>query len=82
MFFLPLVTHLPACINLTTYGYRSILFLDTLGCGICVWVDLLSPIVMSYNTSLPSLMMLSLACGLLRVVVFHPSGCELTVVVV
>jgi hypothetical protein len=36
---------------------------------------------MSYHTSFPSFMMLSLACGLvLRVLVFHPPICELTVV--
>jgi hypothetical protein len=34
---------------------------------------LLSPAVMSHHTSLPSFMMLSLACGLLRVLVFHLS---------
>jgi hypothetical protein len=53
--------------------YSSALFLETLGCEICVWVDLLSPAVMSYRTSLPTFMMLSLAYSLLRVVVFHPS---------
>jgi hypothetical protein len=37
-------------------------------------VVFLSPAVLSYRTSLPSFMMLSLACGLvLRVLVFHPS---------
>jgi hypothetical protein len=58
MFFLPLVTHLLACINLNTY-YLSALYLDTLGFGICVWVDLLSPVVMSHRTSLPSFVMLN-----------------------
>jgi hypothetical protein len=81
-FFLPPVTHLPACINLITYGYPSALFLDTLGCEVCFWVDLFTPAVMSCHTSLPSFMILSLSCGLFKVVVFHPSGRELTVVVV
>jgi hypothetical protein len=49
-------------------------FLIPLGFGICVWIELLSPAFMSYRTSLPSLMILSLACGLLlRVMVFHLS---------
>jgi hypothetical protein len=56
--FLPLVYTITACINLTTY-YPFTLYLDTLGFGICVWVNLLSPAVMSYRTSLPSFMMLS-----------------------
>jgi hypothetical protein len=61
--------------------YPSILYLDTFRIWVCVWEDLLNPAVMSYRTSLPSFMMLSLACGLvLRVLVFHPSICELTVV--
>jgi hypothetical protein len=38
------------------------------------------PTVLSCHTSLPSFMMLSLACFSLRVVVFDPSRCELTVV--
>jgi hypothetical protein len=63
MLFLPLVTYLSACINLTTY-YLSTLYLDTFRFEICVLVDLLSPTVMSYRTSVPCFMMLSLACGL------------------
>jgi hypothetical protein len=58
MFFLPLVTLLLVCINLTTY-YTFALFFDTLGCGICVWIGLLSHAVMSHCISLPSFMMLS-----------------------
>jgi hypothetical protein len=58
MLFLSLVTPLPTCINLTTY-YPSALYLDTLGFGFCVWVDLLNPTVMRYHTSIPSFMMLS-----------------------
>jgi hypothetical protein len=43
-------------------------------------VDLLSPTVLRYRTSLPSFMMLRLACGLVfGVLVFHPSQCELAV---
>jgi hypothetical protein len=34
----------------------------SLGFGFYGWVDLLSPAVLSYCTSLPSFMMLSLAC--------------------
>jgi hypothetical protein len=35
---------------------------------------LLSPAIMSYRTSLPSFLMLSLACALvLRVLIFHPT---------
>jgi hypothetical protein len=50
--------------------FPSALYLDTLGFQICVWVDLLSPVVMSHYTSLPSFMMLSClvfyrrSCGL------------------
>jgi hypothetical protein len=58
MFFLPLVAHLPACINLNTY-YLFALYPDALGFEICVWVDLLSIAVMSYYTSLLPFMMLS-----------------------
>jgi hypothetical protein len=57
MLFLPLVTHLPVCISLTTY-YPSTLYLDTIGCEICVGVDLLSPTVMSHRTNLSSFVML------------------------
>jgi hypothetical protein len=56
--FLSLVTHLPTCINLTTY-YLSALYLDSLGFGIFVWIDLLSPTIISYRTSLPSFIILS-----------------------
>jgi hypothetical protein len=52
---LPLVTLLHAFLKLNTY-------FDTLRIGICVWVVLLSPVVLSYHISLPSLMMLSLVC--------------------
>jgi hypothetical protein len=38
--------------------YLSTLFLDTLGRGICVWVDLLSHAVMSCHISLSFFMML------------------------
>jgi hypothetical protein len=38
--------------------YPSALFLDTLGCGICVSVDLLSHAIMNHSTSLSSFMML------------------------
>jgi hypothetical protein len=63
--------------------YPSSLYLDTSRIWVCVWVDLLSPVVMSCDTCLPSFMMLSLACGLvLRVLVFHPLRYELTMVVV
>jgi hypothetical protein len=58
MFFLTLVTHLPACINLNTY-YLSALYLDTLGFEICVWVELLSPAVMIYRIIFPYFTMLS-----------------------
>jgi hypothetical protein len=44
----------------------SALFLDTLGCGFCFWVELLSPAVMSHDTSLPYFMMLILACGFIE----------------
>jgi hypothetical protein len=73
IYFLPLVTILHTFLKLNTY-------LDTFRIEICVWVEWLSPAVNSYPTSLTSFMMLSLACGLLRVLVFHPSRCELTVV--
>jgi hypothetical protein len=46
--FLPLVTLLHAFLKLNTY-------LDALGFGNRVWVDLLSPAVLRYCTSLPSL---------------------------
>jgi hypothetical protein len=46
--------------------YPSALLLDTLGCRICVWLDLLSPTIMSNSASPSSFMMLSLACGLLE----------------
>jgi hypothetical protein len=68
---LPLVTHLPACINLTA-DFLSRLYLDTIGFGICVWVDLLSLGVMSHCTRLSSFVMLiwlvvyCVSCG-------HPS---------
>jgi hypothetical protein len=39
--------------------YPSALYLDIIGFEICVWVDLLSPAVMSCRTSLPTFMMLS-----------------------
>jgi hypothetical protein len=48
IFFLPLV-HTIACIPQIEY------LLDTFRIGNLVWVDLLSPTVMSYRTSLPSL---------------------------
>jgi hypothetical protein len=61
-------TYLHACINLITYS------LNTVRIGIYGWVELLSPAVMSYRTSLPSFMMLSLTYGLvLKVLVFRPS---------
>ncbi len=54
--FLPLVTHLHALIGLS---------IPYIPIGLGLWlVDLLSPTVMSYHTSLPSFMMLCLACGL------------------
>jgi hypothetical protein len=53
--FLPLVTLLHVFLKLNTY-------FDTLRIGICVWVVLLSPTVLSYHTSISRLMMLSLAC--------------------
>jgi hypothetical protein len=39
--------------------YPSAIFLDAIGCGICVWVDLFSPAVISYRTNLQSFKMLS-----------------------
>jgi hypothetical protein len=68
-------TYLTTCIGLTTYTW------NTFRIWVYDWVDLLSLTVLSYHTSLPSFMMLSLTCGLvLRVLVFHPSRCELNVV--
>jgi hypothetical protein len=52
--FLPLVTHLYALILLHIPHTFRIEFNG--------WVELLSPAVMSYRTSLPSFMMLSLVC--------------------
>jgi hypothetical protein len=46
--FLPLVTLLHASLKLNTY-------LDTFRIRNCVWVELLSLVVISYHTSLPSL---------------------------
>jgi hypothetical protein len=57
--FLSLVTLLHASLKLNTY-------FDTFRIGICVWVDLLSPAVLSYCTSLPSFVMLSMACFFVR----------------
>jgi hypothetical protein len=57
--FLPLVTHLHALIEL------HIPYIPT---GLGLWlVELLSPAVISCRTSLPSYMMLSLACVFMRV---------------
>jgi hypothetical protein len=38
------------------------------------------PCSLEYRASLSIFMMLSLTCGVLRVLVFHPSCCEVTVV--
>jgi hypothetical protein len=79
MLLLHLVTYLPACINLTTY-YPFASFLDTLGCGISVWVDLLSHAIMSHHTSLSSFVMLIWfvvyceSCGLPFVVMWVDRG--------
>jgi hypothetical protein len=54
--------------------YPFTLYLGIFRIWIYGWVELFSPTVMSYHTSHPSFMMLSLACGLvLRYLVFHPS---------
>jgi hypothetical protein len=44
--------------------YPSALYLDTFRIWVYGWVELLRPVVMSYHTSLPSFMLLSLACAL------------------
>jgi hypothetical protein len=53
--FLPIVTLLYAFLKLNTY-------LDTFRIRICVWVVFLSPAVLSCHRSLPSFVMLSMAC--------------------
>jgi hypothetical protein len=58
MLFPPLVHTIVAWINLTTY-YPSALYLDILGCGTCILVELFIPVVMSHCSSLLSFMMLS-----------------------
>jgi hypothetical protein len=63
-----------ACINLITYT------LNTLRIGFMI-VDLLSPVVFSYCTSLPSYMMLIYGLRFrVESLVFHLLWCELTVV--
>jgi hypothetical protein len=57
--FLPLVTQLHALIRLPIPCIP-------IGLGLCL-VELLSPVVISYRASLPSYMMLSLACVFVRV---------------
>jgi hypothetical protein len=70
--FLALVTHLHTLIGLPIpYIYV----------GLGLWlVDLLSFAVMSVVRGFPSYMMLCLACVFVRVLVSHPSRCDLTVV--
>jgi hypothetical protein len=57
IYFLPLITLLHALLKLNTYR-------DTFRIGNGVGVVLLIPAVLSYRTSLPLFMMMSLACGL------------------
>jgi hypothetical protein len=63
--------------------YPSSFYLDTFRIWVYAWVDLLSPAVMSYELSYKSSIFYDVEFGLwfsMRVLLFHPSWCELTVV--